>query len=141
MHTISYLQEMIAKANAVRNNAYAPISNFCVGACIRTLDNQFFVGCNVENASFSMTICAESVAIVNMISAGYKQIADIVIIASRVNECPPCGACRQRIYEFSTPQTKIYLCSQSGDTKKMFDIQDLLKEPFNIEHVKGLYKS
>lgn len=141
MNDVTYLQQMISKANAVRQNAYAPISDFQVGACIRTSDNQFYVGCNAENASFSMTICAESAAIVNMISGGSKEIADIVIIASKVDECPPCGACRQRLYEFSTPNTRVYLCSIDGNIKKTLYVKDLLNNPFNIDHIKELYES
>lgn len=140
MDNIPYLQEMIDKANAVRKNAYAPISNFPVGACIRTSDNKFFVGCNAENASFSMTICAESAAVVSMIASGARQIKDLVVIAEMVEECPPCGACRQRIYEFSQPDTKIYLCTKEGVLRKTITIQELLTEPFNVFHVKNLYE-
>lgn len=140
MSKLEYLQEMINNANAVRKNAYAPISNFPVGACIRTSDDKFFVGCNTENASFSMTICAESAAVVSMIAAGARQIKDLVVIAEMVEECPPCGACRQRIYEFSQPETKIHLCTKEGVLRKTITMQELLTEPFKPLHIKSLYE-
>lgn len=134
------LDQMILKANAVRKNAYVPISNFPVGACIRTKDSHFYVGCNLENASFSMTICAESAAIAHMVASGERDIRDMVVIAEYVNECPPCGACRQRLYEFSTAETKVYLCSKTGEVKKIIEMARLLAEPFEAKHVSNLYK-
>lgn len=134
------LKSMIKYANIVRKNAYAPISKFPVGACLRTTDGTLYVGCNSENASFSMTICAESAAIVNMVSGGHRKITDLVVIAENIPECPPCGACRQRIYEFSTPETKIYLCTKEGILRKTLNITTLCTEPFNISHIENLYR-
>lgn len=133
MNELNALQEMIDKANAVRKNAYVPISDFPVGACIRVPNDRLYVGCNIENASLAMTICAESAAIANMISGGDNKISELIIIAEKLEKCPPCGACRQRIYEFSMPQTKIYLCSKGGNIKNIFNIEQLLAEPFHIE--------
>src|SRR3972149_11148999 len=129
------LETMIERANAARNNAYAPYSKFPVGACLRTTDGTLYVGCNSENSSFSMTICSESAAVASMFVGGHRKIADLVVVAENVPECPPCGACRQRIYEFSTPETKIYLCTKEGVLRKIINIETLCTEPFNASHI------
>lgn len=126
------LLKMLKAANQVMKNAYVPCCNFPVGACIRTKNNKLFVGCNYENASFSLSLCAESVAIGAMVSAGYSVIEDIVIVAARKKLCPPCGACRQRIIEFSSPDTKVHLGDQNY-IHKTFTIDELLPMSFAIE--------
>jgi len=127
------LKNMIDYSNNVRKNAYTPISNFPIGACIKTPGGEFYTGCNIENISFPMGICAESAAIANMVSNGDQEIESIVVVAEHVEECSPCGACRQRIYEFSSPNTKVYLCSKEGSLYKEIGIQMLLFEPFKFK--------
>lgn len=89
-------------AMAAREHAYAPYSKFPVGSSVETEDGKIFAGCNVENASYGLTICAERSAIFQAISAGEKNIRRVMIIADYEGPCPPCGACRQVIREFNS---------------------------------------
>lgn len=129
----SKTQFMIEKAVSTLTFAYAPYSNFSVSACICTDTGQFFSGVNVENSSYGMTICAESSAICQMITAGHKKIERIVVLAGSAQLCSPCGACRQRIFEFSMPNTMVYLCDHTSILKKM-TIHELLPLGFKLEH-------
>jgi len=108
------LEKMLCLAREAQNNAYAPYSHFFVGCCIKTTNGEFFTGANVENVSYSLTVCAERAACASMVNAGYRQIADIVIVSSHDNICPPCGACRQFLYEFGQEDTQVHLCSDKG---------------------------
>lgn len=126
------LQEMLKKANEAMKNSYSPYSNFPVGACVRVADNTLFVGCNYEVDSFSLTLCAESVAIGAMITAGYRLIEEIVIVAEKKIICPPCGACRQRIKEFASPTTKIHL-GHDDKIHQTLSIQELLPYSFELK--------
>lgn len=103
---------MISKAHAVLKNAYAPYSHFSVAACIRTDKDNLYTGVNVENASYGLTVCAESSAISTMISAGEKTIKSVVVMAGTDELCPPCGSCRQKLHEFSNANTLIHLCGK-----------------------------
>ncbi|MGN1224745.1 MAG: cytidine deaminase [Ruminococcus sp.] len=97
---------MTDHALAVRKNAYAPYSGFQVGVALQCTDGSIFTGCNVENASYSMTICAERSAIVQAIAAGNQSFRSIAIVGGKTDEeaktipCPPCGACLQVLAEF-----------------------------------------
>lgn len=106
------IAQMITEASKALPNAYTPYSQFKVASCIRTDEDNLYTGVNVENGSYGLTICAESSAICHMITAGEKKIKEIVILAHNNLLCPPCGACRQRIHEFSTPDTMIHLCNE-----------------------------
>lgn len=121
--------EMLTLARRALVNAYNPYSHFGVGACLRTNDNQLFAGCNAENASFSLTLCAEAAAIGSMISTGQRQITEILIAVDNPILCAPCGACRQRLYEFTVPECKIYLCNNEG-LQKTLTFASLLPEAF-----------
>ena len=81
-------------------NAYAPYSQFPVGAALLTDDGKYFTGCNVENASYGLTLCAERNAIASMVAAGHKKFVALAIHAEKGTKCYPCGACRQWLYEF-----------------------------------------
>ena len=96
-------------------NSYAPYSNFPVGACVRTKNGNLFNGCNVENSSYGMSVCAEVTAITTMVACGERSITDIAIFSSKASECKPCGACRQTISEFASETTKIHLCGTDGN--------------------------
>jgi cytidine deaminase len=125
------LEMMIVKAKKALSFCYVPVFGFPVSACIMTPDRQLFVGCNFENASFPLSICAETSAIANMISAGYKKIQEIVILNDKSELCSPCGGCRQQIFEFSTVDTLVHL--YGNDTlKKTLKIEDLLPYPFRF---------
>ena len=93
-------QKLLLKAKEAMNNAYAPYSLFRVGASLLTKDGKIFTGCNVENASYSMTICAERVAIFKAVSEGYTEFEALLLVSSSGEFTPPCGACRQVMAEF-----------------------------------------
>lgn len=125
------MADLAARAIAARDHAHAPYSGFRVGAALETVDGQVFTGCNVENATYGLTICAERVAIVKAISEGAKpgSFSRIVIAADTARLTPPCGACRQILSEFA-PQATITLVNLTGLTKS-YTIAELLPESFD----------
>lgn len=125
-------RQMLEMANSVLNNAYAPYSNFKVAACIHTQQGNFFTGVNVENASYGLTSCAESSAICTMVSHGETAIASMVLLASSNTLCAPCGACRQKIQEFSSKDTAIHLCNKS-EILQSVTIEQLLPLAFEFK--------
>lgn len=129
----SQTQLMIQKAVSALDYAYAPYSNFRVGACLSSQDGTLFTGVNVENSSYGMTICAESSAICQMVIAGQQKIQSMVVLAGTAQLCTPCGACRQRIFEFSMPDTMLYLCDHVSVLKAL-SIHELLPLGFKLEH-------
>src|SRR5579863_7711890 len=102
-------QQLLEAAQAVMRRAHAPYSDFKVGAALLGAGGQIHVGANVENASYSQTQCAEALAIGAMVAAGETRITAVAIVADRVERCPPCGGCRQRLSEFAGPKTPVYL--------------------------------
>ncbi|HHF7343816.1 TPA: cytidine deaminase [Legionella feeleii] len=125
-------KSMIEHAKQVLGRAYAPYSNFKVASCLCSEDDQFFSGVNVENASYGLSICAESSAICQMVTAGKQKIKSVVVLNNQNTLCPPCGACRQRIAEFSTPDALIHLCNSETVIKSM-TIGELLPEAFKFK--------
>lgn len=109
---------LVEAAIRVRENAHAPYSNFKVGAALEALDGQVFTGCNVENATFGLTICAERVAVVKAISEGVKSFRRVVVVTDTENLAPPCGACRQILWEFCG-DTELTLANLHGKTESM----------------------
>ena len=91
---------LVHAAKAARENAHAPFSGFRVGAAVRTKSGRIYMGCNVENASYGLTICAERVAIFKALSEGERGFDAVAVVADTENLTPPCGACRQIIWEF-----------------------------------------
>ena len=124
-------QVMITQAFKALDKAYAPYSNFQVGSCICSEDGSLFTGVNVENSSYSLSVCAETSAICQMVAGGQLKIKSIVVLAGNNDLCTPCGACRQRIYEFSTSDTTIYLCNNQTVLKTM-TIDELLPLAFHL---------
>jgi cytidine deaminase len=125
-------EKLLRAARRATKNAYAPFSNFKVGAAILTSHGEIFVGCNVENSSYGMTNCAERTAI---FSAVAKSGPDLEIVAVAVANaqgvpCSPCGACRQVIYEFGPRATIFY---QGATGEKQSSITDLLPEGFRLK--------
>jgi len=125
----------IALLKSAMKNAYAPYSNYKVGALIVSENGAKHVGCNVENASYPQGQCAESSAISAMIVSGDKHIKQIYIISQDKDGANPCGGCRQRIREFSDSGTLIKLCSTER-TIKILKISDLLPNSFGPEHLR-----
>ena len=134
---MSDIEEMIRQAAAAREHAYAPYSGFKVGACLRTVDGRMFVGCNVENVAFPQSQCAEATAIGNMVAAGgAREIAEVVIIAAGTELCTPCGGCRQRLSEFGSEQTKVYIAGLDG-LRATFTLGELMPHAFEFRKVKA----
>jgi cytidine deaminase len=110
------IQQLIEKAIEARNKAYTPYSKFQVGAALLTKNQQVFQGCNIENASFGLTNCAERTAIFKAVSEGEKEFEAIAIVGDTDGPVSPCGACRQVMAEFFDKNTKIILTNLKGDT-------------------------
>lgn len=108
------LELMLDVARQALANAHAPYSRFRIGACVRSVGGRLYAGCNVENASYPVTQCAEATAIGAMVAAGDRQIAEVVIVSEGAEPCPPCGRCRQQLSEFATATTRVHLCGPEG---------------------------
>ena len=130
------LQEMIKLAAAARVNAYAPYSGFHVGACIRTTSGNFYAGCNIENAAYPESQCAEATAIGMMIADGDGQIAEIVVTGDGEHLCTPCGGCRQRLSEFASPETPVHICGPDG-LRKTISMSELLPHAFKTDNLEN----
>ena len=124
--------KMIAMATAAAKNAYAPYSKFSVGCCVVSESGEHFVGCNVENASYSLTVCAEASAICQMVAAGQKRVRAMVLLSLSDEPCQPCGACRQRLYEFSDADTQLMICAGQNKPQQVrtYAMDDLLPRAF-----------
>lgn len=123
--------DMLEAAKKALLVAYSPYSGFSVGVCLRAADGQLFNGCNIENLSYGLTLCAEASALSAMISAGHNRWTEALIISSGKQICSPCGACRQRLYEFALPESLFYLCAGQGDYQTI-SMADLLPLPFKF---------
>src|ERR1700728_1787190 len=102
-------QQLLEAADRVMRRAHAPYSDFKVGAALRGAGGAIHLGANVENASYSQAQCAEASAIGAMVAAGETRITAIAVVAERVERCPPCGGCRQRMLEVADAQTPVHL--------------------------------
>ena len=111
------IAEMLEAARRARDNAHAPYSGFTVGACLASDDGRLFAGCNVENAAYPQSQCAEAGAIAAMVAAGGRRIAAVLVLAGGPTLCPPCGGCRQRLAEFAGPEVPVHLCDPAGGRK------------------------
>lgn len=120
---------LIKEAIKAKEFAYAPYSGFRVGAAILTPEGKIFSGCNVENASYGATICAERTAIVKTVSDGKIKIKAIAIASDSDDYTFPCGICRQMIAEFGDSETKIICGNKNGDYK-VYDLNDILPNAF-----------
>jgi cytidine deaminase len=127
------LKQAAAKA---RHNAYAPYSNYFVGAALRDENGVIHVGCNVENAAYPEGTCAEAGAIAAMAMAGARRITAIAVSGAGDGLVTPCGGCRQKIREFAAPDTKIHICDEHGTAKRVFTLDELLPSSFGPDHLK-----
>lgn len=128
------IQELIQAALKVREHAYAPYSGFKVGAAILAEDGEIYTGCNVENASYGLTVCAERVAVNKAISAGVRDFQGIAIVTDVRKPASPCGACRQVLAEFS-PQMPVYLANLQGKVCKL-SLEELLPDAFTPQRLR-----
>lgn len=137
---MSTLNEMLKAATKAMHDAYAPYSNFRVGACLLSTNNKLYAGGNIENCVYPLGLCAETTALSHMICYGCKQIKEVVIIGSAPAVCTPCGSCRHRIYEFATKDTifHLYGChGEHGDYRKV-TLGELLPYPFTPETLRSV---
>ena len=128
-HLTTNFLKLKEEAYLMMSNAYAPYSKFCVGAALLSDNKKIFGGCNVENAAYPEGACAESGAISAMIAGGARTINTMCIISQSEKIVSPCGGCRQKIREFSTKDTQVYLFNVKGEFK-VYSVEELL--PFSF---------
>lgn len=124
--------ELVRAAAAFRERAYARYSGFQVGAALLSGDGRIFGGCNVENASYGLTICAERGAIAAAVAAGERDFRAIAIVGGSGKPATPCGACRQFLVEFN-PLMKVILATPGNPEMRVYDARDLLPEFFTLK--------
>ena len=124
---------LVAAALSVRAHAFAPYSKFQVGAALEDTTGRIHTGCNVENATYGLTICAERVAVFKAISEGARQFRRIAVAADTDTLTPPCGACRQILWEFCG-NIEIILVNPRGKTEA-HQLKDLLPKPFDASYL------
>jgi cytidine deaminase len=129
---------LLAAARAARLLALAPFSHFQVGAALETKDGQIITGCNVENATYGLTICAERVAMFKAISEGHRRFVRVAVVADTAAPTPPCGACRQILWELGG-DLEVILANLSAETGR-FQMRDLLPLPFDARLLAGSAK-
>jgi cytidine deaminase len=127
-------EQLIETAAAARLQSVAPFSNFKVGAALRTKGGKVFTGCNIESASYGLTVCAERVAIWKALSEGERDFTDLVVVADTETLTPPCGTCRQIIWEFAK-HASIVLANLRGQREEVHII-DLLPRAFDARFLK-----
>ena len=127
-------QSLIDLANTARQRAYAPYSNYPVGAALRTKAGRIFTGVNVENAAYPQTMCAERVAVFKAVSEGEKEFEVISVVTD--NGGSPCGGCRQVLAEFGL-DTIVLMADRNGKLIKETTVRELLPEAFTPEHLKS----
>src|SRR4029077_4813384 len=120
---------LIAAARTAREHAHAPYSNFRVGAAVRAKSGRIFTGCNVENATFGLTLCAERVAVFKAISEGERGFDAVAVVADQAALTPPCGACRQILWEFCG-HAEVILANLNGKIER-YRMSGLLPKPFD----------
>ena len=126
--------ELIEAAKKVREMAYAPYSKFRVGAAVRTKGGKIFTGCNVESASYGLTVCAERVAIWKAVSEGEKEFEQIAVVADTQELTPPCGVCRQILWEFCGDMP-VTFANLKGNVETV-QMKDLLPRAFDTKFLK-----
>jgi cytidine deaminase len=126
-------ERLLAAALAVRENAFAPYSKFKVGAALEDGDGGIHTGCNVENATYGLTVCAERVAVFKAISEGIHTFRRVAIAADTEELAPPCGACRQILWEFCG-DIEIIMVNPRGKTET-YRLKDLFPKPFDVSYL------
>jgi len=124
-------EALVAAARGVQRRAYAPASRFAVGAAVRAADGRVFVGCNVENVSYGLTICAERAAICAAVAAGARAVTAVAVVTDLEEPSRPCGACRQVLAEFGADMQ--VLLAGRGDRVVETSLSTLLPEPFTFD--------
>ncbi|WP_424964877.1 cytidine deaminase [Dinoroseobacter sp. S375] len=128
--------ELLDAARAVREKAYAPYSNFKVGAAVRGASGAVYSGCNVENVAYPEGTCAEAGAIAAMVAAGETALVEVAVIAGSPDPVPPCGGCRQKLKEFGAAEVPVLMATTSGAELSM-TLGELLPGAFDPGHLEG----
>jgi cytidine deaminase len=128
------MDPLVEAALRVRDNAFAPYSQFKVGAALEDGDGRIHTGCNVENATYGLTVCAERVAVLKAISEGATGFRRIAIAADTKTLTPPCGACRQILWEFCG-DVEIVLVNLQGDSDTL-RLKDIFPRPFDVSFIR-----
>lgn len=130
---ISY-EELMRSAEEVRKNAYCPYSGFAVGAALLCEDGTVYTGCNIENASYSPTNCAERTAFFKAVSEGHRHFKAIAIVGGKeeLEVCYPCGVCRQVMEEFCSRKQFDVICGVSSDSFQIYKLEELLPKSFQL---------
>jgi cytidine deaminase len=126
------MDDLFAAALAARANAYAPFSRFPVGVALRTASGRIFAGANVENASFPEGWCAETSALGAMVTAGEREIVEVMVVAEHDAPITPCGGCRQRLAEFGRAGTVVHAAAPDGPRAR-FTLAELLPAAFGLK--------
>ncbi len=126
-------EELLQRAKEARDLAYAPYSSFAVGAAVLASSGKIYTGCNIENASYGMTICAERVAIFSAIAAGERKFLALAVVCDTEEFCRPCGACRQVMEEFSVP--RILMGRVKDEEMDVKCLEELLPLTFGKESI------
>jgi cytidine deaminase len=129
------VQALFDAARAAQRNAYAPYSRFPVGAAVRSASGRVYAGCNVENASYPQGWCAEASAIAAMVTAGEREIVEVLTVADGEQLTTCCGGCRQKIREFAASDTPIHAAGPEG-VRRTFTLGELLPEAFGPGHLR-----
>jgi len=127
------MDPLIQAALAARQNAHAPFSHFQVGAALEDSAGRIYTGCNVENASYGLTLCAERVAVFKAISEGARQFRRVAVVADTGTLTPPCGACRQILWEFCG-DAELVLANLHGKTET-YQLKDLFPKAFDASYL------
>jgi cytidine deaminase len=130
---VSEFDALTAAAKLARENAQATYSNFRVGAALRAISGRIFGGCNVENSTYGLTMCAERVALFKAISEGERGFDAIAVVTDTDSLTPPCGACRQLIWEFCG-DVPVILANLKGKSE-VLHMRDLFPKPFDSSHL------
>ncbi len=125
-------EDLLDKAREIIVNAYAPYSGFKVASAVRAGSGKVYMGVNVENSSYGLTICAERVAVFNAVASGEREIREVLVAVESDEPVPPCGACLQVLSEFSTPETTVYMVSLSTGKVVKARLGELLPRAFKF---------
>ncbi len=136
------VNEMIRSAIEARKKAYAPYSGYMVGAAVLTNELRIYTGCNIENASYTPSICAERTAISKAVSEGWRRLKAIAIVGSPKGDTIsqyafPCGVCRQVMREFADPEEFVVITAKSEQDFKLYRLYELLPESFGPDNLKN----
>jgi cytidine deaminase len=124
------MDPLIEAALAARENAFAPFSKFRVGAAVEDENGRIYAGCNIENASYGLTVCAERVAVFKAVSEGARRFRRIAVVADTATLTPPCGACRQVLWELCG-DAELVLANPGGQRETM-RLKDIFPRPFDV---------